>query len=174
MKATAMVTTAIFVASCSVQKMYPSYTDWDSDANTALDRYEFVNGYTQSNYLNKWSDGNESITYQDLYEGVFEDLDADNDNKLSLVEFNGRIDAFYFGIFNGTFDKWDFDSNASIDTNEFYRHVCKTNLAALWDNSDDKAISRSELADGMFYLADTNGNGRVDTLEFRVWKANRS
>ena len=173
MKSLLTMTIVILLASCAGSKMYSSYTDWDSNSNKNVDRYEFVNGYAQSDYFDKWSKGKESISYEEFYEGVFKDLDADKDNKLSLVEFNSKIDFFYFGLFNGGFNKWDSDSNASLDANEFYNEVRKTNLASIWDTSDDKRISRRELAGGMFYLSDADNNGQVDSLEFNVWKVNR-
>jgi Ca2+-binding EF-hand superfamily protein len=163
----------IILAGCGSSKLITSYVHWDTNDNKTLDRYEFVNGYSLSGFFNKWTKENGSLKYDELYEGVFSGLDADQDNKLSLVEFNSKIDFFYFGLFNETFDKWDINSNATIDKTEFLNAVRKTNLAPIWDTSEDQRISQRELAGGMFYLADADSNGMVEALEFNVWKINR-
>ena len=166
--------TIITMMSCSSPTQYHSYSAWDANSNQSLDRYEFVNSYTQSDYFDKWSDGKAFISYEDLYEGVFKSMDTDQDTRVSRDEFEAKIDHFYFGLFNGSFNSWDSDGNMYLNGPEFYKHVCKTNLASIWDTSDDKRISQREFAGGMFYLSDANSNGTVDTKEFNTWKNSRT
>jgi hypothetical protein len=66
--------------SCGSSALYSSYTDWDANSNNSLDRYEFVNGYAHSNYFRKWSENQKTITYEELYEGVFKSIDTNSDN----------------------------------------------------------------------------------------------
>ena len=167
------ITISWLAAACTMSGIYSSYSGWDLDADEALNRYEFINGYAHSGYFDKWSNGKTLITYKELYKGIFKTIDSDENNKVSMEEFEGRMDHYYFQIFNADFTKWDSNSNATLEWNEFYREVSKTNLGSQWDTSGDKRVSKSELADGMFYLSDANNNGKVDKLEFNIWTVNR-
>jgi Ca2+-binding EF-hand superfamily protein len=172
MKLFFLLSVLLGVGACA-SHVYTSYADWDINDDEALDRNEFVNAYIQTDYFKKWSREKSSITYEELYTGIFRSLDVDRDNKLSMVEFNTQIKPFYFGMFNDSFDEWDVNSDASIQYDEFINNITKTNLASLWDTSGNKRISKRELGAGMFYLSDANNNRSVDPLEFNIWTSNR-
>jgi Ca2+-binding EF-hand superfamily protein len=166
--------TAVFMIwCCSSPQVYSSYTNWDGDGNRLVDRYEFTRGYMQSDYFKKWTEGNLSMNYNELYNKIFNNLDSDNDNLLSMSEFNSRINHFYFQMFNGNFSQWDHDANSLVDRNEFIEQAGKTKLGSIWDTSDDRTITEREMAGGMFYICDADNNGRIDSLEFNTWADSR-
>lgn len=72
----------LMLSACSATNNYQAFVDW-------------ANGY-----FKKWSNAKSSVTYHVLFNSVFESLDADKDNKLTMVEFNSQIRLFYFGIFS--------------------------------------------------------------------------
>lgn len=162
-----------FLFACASPKIVPiTYQDWDTNHDAIINRSEFVNGYEQADYFEKWSSGS-SATYGEFFEGIFKSLDANKDLKIVHQEFDGRVNSFYFNMFHGTFTGWDNDSSGSIDKQEFMGHVASTNLATLWDTTGDKNINDRELASGMFYLCDINNNHQIDELEFNLWKVNQ-
>ena len=161
------------LTACSATNNYQTFADWDSNGNNQVERREFVDAYQANGYFKKWSDTKNPVTYQDLFNSVFESLDADKDNKLSIVEFNSQIKRFYFGMFGETFDRWDLNSDASINQSEFNERVSSTNLGAIWDTDNDKRISEEEMAGGMFYISDADSDGYVNEIELNTWKRNR-
>lgn len=164
----------LIIIGCSSKTNVTAFSSWDTDGSKHIDRAEFVNTYPSSNWADQWSNGNYTMSYTELYNGLFAFLDTDDDDKVSIVEFNSRIQPFYFGMFNGNFANWDNDANASIDKTEFVKNVSDTNLASYWDTESDNTITKRELAGGMFYLCDEDSNGKIERLEFDEWKRNRN
>ena len=164
---------AIVLCGCSTVLQVPSYTNWDGDENNSLDRYEFTTGYSRSKFFTKWAGHNFSLSTGEFADQIFQALDSDQDKKLSIAEFDGQIDKYYFGMFNETFSSWDDNSNASIERGEFKSHAAKTEIARMWDTSGDNQITEREMADGMFYWCDVDRSGMIDPIEFNVWTANR-
>jgi Ca2+-binding EF-hand superfamily protein len=164
---------ALILCSCSSTSRVSSYTNWDENQNNSLDRYEFTSGYSRSKFFTKWAGQKFSIPSREFADQIFYALDSDHDQKLSIGEFDGRIDAYYFGMFNETFSRWDDNSTASIEKGEFQRHAAKTKITKMWDTSGDGEISEREMADGMFYWCDADRSGMIDPVEFNVWTANR-
>jgi len=177
MKKLAIFITALFAGclldACTSSKTYVSSADWDSDKNGSIGRREFVDAYLAQNYFDKWSGGKNSVTYQDLFNSLFDSMDADKDQKLNNPEFNAQIKLFYFGLFNESFSSWDDDKDSIVSKNEFLNHVSSSNLASLWDTNSDRHISENEMAGGMFYLCDADSNGSVSSTELETWKKNR-
>lgn len=163
---------SILTMTCS-SVSYTSYANWDRDSDGKLDRYEFTTGYLQSKYFKKWTSEKKPMSYERLYQVTFNSLDTDHDEKLTKMEFDPKIGSFYKGNFQESFTRWDSDGNSILDKSEFFRSVCKTDLASHWDTSGDKRISTRELASGMFYIGDLDNNGRINSLEFNIWKINR-
>lgn len=159
---------------CSAPKTYTSFSDWDSSQDRKLNRSEFVNAYINQNYFDRWSQNGYSLSYSSFFEKVFDFLDKDHDGLVGIIEFNSQIKSFYFGLFSENVSTWDDDVSASISKTEFIQHVSRTNLASVWDTNADKNISESEMAGGMFYIGDVNGDGVVDEIELNLWKRNRS
>lgn len=157
----------------SAMHSYESYSDWDSDGNLSISRTEFIQAYLSQDFFERWGQGSRSISYNQLFDEAFSSIDSDNDGKLSMVEFNSQIGLYHFGIFDGSFSGWDEDSNASISRPEFDNHVATSKLAGLWDTDANTRIADREMAAGMFYICDSNGNGSVDEIELNVWKRNR-
>lgn len=173
MKTIRLFSMPLLLLACTAPKVYTTYPDWDSNHDSKLQRSEFVEGYMQTNYFDKWGNGKSSIKYEELYQNTFRTLDRDGDAKVTSDEFNNQIKLFYFGLFNKSFDQWDTDNNAVLDLNEFITNATNSNLSTLWDANSDKRISKKELAGGMFYLCDTDSNGTVDEQEFNAWKSMR-
>lgn len=173
MKYKLLAITLLLAAGCSVQKMYTSFSDWDSNRNTELDRQEFANAYVNSNYFSKWSKGKSSIGYDELYATVFRSVDADSTEAITKPEFDDTMKRFYFGLMRSSFSDWDKNTDETITRDEFTTHVGSTNLSSLWDANGDRSISEREMAAGMFYKCDTNNNGLIDENEFIQWKRAR-
>ncbi|MBT1708404.1 hypothetical protein KK062_09225 [Fulvivirgaceae bacterium PWU5] len=163
----------LVVTSCAAPKSYTAFADWDASSNSAVERNEFVQGYTALNYFEKWSRDKSSITYDEMGRGVFMSLDGNNDGKLSNEEFTSQINLFYFGLFHDRFDGWDDDHNNSVSHAEFDKHVIASGFALTWDTDGDELISKREMAGGMFYVSDANSDGRVTERELDAWKESR-
>lgn len=155
------------------QKTYTSVVDWDTDKNGSIGRREFVNGYSALDYFNRWSGGKSSVAYQDLFNTIFDSMDSDKEQKLSGPEFNAQIKYFFFGMFSDSFANWDDNQDGSLDRDEFNKHIASSRLASYWDTNSDKHISENEMAGGMFYLCDADGNGSVSQEELDAWRKNR-
>lgn len=168
----AIIALIMTAASCAAPKSYATFADWDVSMNSAVERNEFVQGYTASNYFDKWS-GRGSITYAELAQGVFKSLDYNGDGKLNNAEFDSQIKLFYFGLFRDRFEGWDDDSDNSVRRAEFDKHIMASNFALTWDTNNDKLISEREMAGGMFYVSDANSDGKVTGTELDDWRKRR-
>lgn len=164
-------------ATITTTHLFTSYQDWDANKDGAIQRAEFIDGYSGSNYFSKWNNGStstRSISYDDFLNDAFTFLDTDKNAKLDKSEFDSQIDKYYFGIQSNSFGQWDKNSNGAIDKTEFIQRAKNDNLAPLWDVDSNKSISEYEMASGMFDLCNTNKDLKVDQQEFDVWRAKRN
>ena len=161
-------------ATATTTKLITSYQDWDSNKDGAIQRAEFIDGYIDSNYFNKWSNRGNSISYNDFLVDEFNFLDKNRNAEIERTEFDGQIDPYYFGTQSNDFNHWDKNSNGLIENAEFIEQAKISKLASLWDNDDDKTISEREMASGMYDLCNTNNDPKVDQQEFDQWRAKRN
>jgi Ca2+-binding EF-hand superfamily protein len=157
---------------CATPKMLSAFSDWDTDANSRIERNEFVQAYVRQGYFKKWGQS-QSISYVQLADELFASLDVDKTTTISPVEFTAQIKQFYFGLFQESFRQWDDNNDGSLSKQEFTTHASSSKLPTLWDNNVDQRISEQEMAGGMFYLCDANGDGFVDDAELIAWKEDR-
>ena len=168
-----LAASVVFLSTCAAPRAYTTFADWDANNTRAVERSEFVEAYTALDYFLKWSPDKSALGYPQFQRHVFNSLDHDKNNQLSKAEFDGQIKRFYFGLFNGNFKEWDETSDGSISQAEFDKHVSQSNLSASWDTNGDKSISEQEMAGGMFYVCDVNGDSKVNNMEFEIWRVNR-
>ncbi|HEU5292290.1 MAG TPA: hypothetical protein VFU05_16700 [Cyclobacteriaceae bacterium] len=162
------------LASCTSQAVtFNSFSDWDKNLDHSINRYEFVAAYTRQNFFDKWSSGSSSVTYDKLLEEVFRSIDNDKSGTLDENEFNSQIKQFYFGLFNDSFGTWDDTSNKLVEKSEFLNHATNSKLAPLWDSNGDNYIRENEMAEGMFYVCDSDNNGEITETELSIWKQGR-
>jgi len=161
-------------ATVTTTKVITSYTDWDANKDGALQRTEFIDGYTDSNYFSRWSNRGNSISYNDFLVDAFNFIDKNRNAEIEKLEFDGQIDAYYFGTKSNSFNRWDKNSDGLIDNEEFIEQAKTNQLASLWDNDGDKTISAREMASGMYDLCNTNNDPKVDQQEFDQWRAKRN
>jgi Ca2+-binding EF-hand superfamily protein len=167
-------TFAALLLACATPKTYYSFADWDASKDLRLDRREFVDAYIDQKYFDAWSPNGMSLSQQTFFDAVFNSLDSDRGGSLSIAEFNTHIKSFYFGLFHDTFGKWDENNNANISRQEFKTRVSSSNLAGIWDTNSDMNISERELAGGMFYICDIDGDGYINEIELETWKRNQA
>jgi len=163
----------LLLASCAAPKPYLSFLDWDANHTGSIERQEFVQTYTAQGYFKKWSSKKRSISYAEMQRRIFTSLDRDKNLQLDKAEFDGKIEPFYFRLFHNRFENWDDSCDGSISQAEFGKHIASSSLWSIWDTNSDKVISELEMAGGMFYVCDFNGDTRVANLEFEKWRVNR-
>jgi Ca2+-binding EF-hand superfamily protein len=161
-------------ATATTSKLNTSYEDWDTNKDGGLQRNEFVDGYTDSNYFHVWSNRGSSISYNEFLTHAFNFLDRNRNGKIERVEFDGQINGFYFGTQQNILKQWDKNSNDQIENEEFIEQCKISQLASLWDNDGDKSISEREMASGMYDLCNTNNDSKIDQQEFDQWRAKRN
>ena len=174
MKTITTIAALLMIACAAPVQMLTSYQGWDENKDGAIQRNEFVDGYTSSNYFKRWSNGGSSISYDDFLNDAFSFIDKDRSAGLDKNEFDSQINAYYFKTQSNSFEHWDKNSDDSIDKMEFTFRAKVNNLAPLWDNDNDKRISEYEMASGMYDLCNTNNDTKVDQQEFDTWRAKRS
>ena len=162
----------IAVCSCATVGMRSGYTDWDSNRNGQLNRYEFVTGYQESNYFFRWNRA-KNISAQQFYETMFHEMDQNKDSLLTCQEFSSKISYYYFQSASDECATWDDNHDKAVTKEEFNVHAMQSKLLSVWDISDDKKISEREMATGMFFLCDLDNDGTITPVEFNIWKMNR-
>jgi Ca2+-binding EF-hand superfamily protein len=150
-----------------------TFEGWDQNHDGTINRKEFVSGYTQHDYFEKWSSTSSAIPYETFSRRAFKSLDTDKNGTIVESEFEPALKPYLFGIKSVSFASWDINHDQRIDENEFVAMAASASLPALWDTSGDKRISKQELAGGMFYFCDTDGNRGVTQAEFESWNLKR-
>ncbi len=102
-------------ATVTTTKVITSYTDWDANKDGALQRTEFIDGYTDSNYFSRWSNRGNSISYNDFLVDAFNFLDKNRNADIEKLEFDDQIDAYYFGKDQNSYTQMDKQSDVLID-----------------------------------------------------------
>lgn len=157
---------------CIQTKPYQNYANLDSNRDNHLSRYEFISGYRKSKYFLRWSNG-QNLNEPAFYDSIYHKINISGDHGLISEEFERKINYYYLDRRSETFNHWDDDNSHTIDRSEFIDHAGRSALFTRWDRSGDGRISEREMADGMFYLCDLDGDGSITSIEFNIWKVNR-
>ena len=166
-----IILVSIALVECATVRKYPNYTNWDLNGDSMLNRYEFLTGYTKSNYFLRWGGG--KLAANDFIRQIFNAMDHNKDTRLTCEEFHSKVDYYFHSSFNNIFYDWDDNRDNVLVVAEFEHLASQTELTSHWDTTSDNKLSEREIAVGMFYLSDVDHNKSVDLLEFNIWKVNR-
>ena len=166
---------SVFVlASCSNQLIsYASFSDWDKSNDSFLDRNEFVEGYIYQDFFDKWNPTGNSMSYDKFFNEMYLSIDRNKDAAIDKGEFDSQIKRFFFGMFSESFESWDQNKDGKMRMPEFTKNASASKLASLWDSNSDRVIYEREMAEGMFYICDSDNSGKIFEAELNDWRDSR-
>jgi hypothetical protein len=152
---------------------YRAYADWDVNDDNFIDEEEFVDAFIASDYVADWDmDGDDMITYGELYGVYYHIWDVDDDNALSQSEWSNAVNTYlteYNETIYGDFNDWDINQDEIITKNEYMEAVLDTDFFNSWDLDSDATISEEEFARGVYEYWDTDGDGMIEAVEYEEW-----
>lgn len=76
-------------------------------------------------------------------------------------------------MFSESFESWDDNQDGKIRIPEFTKYASASKLASLWDSNSDHSVYEREMAEGMFYVCDSDNSGKISEVELNAWKEGR-
>ena len=153
------------------------YTDFDTNADEGIDDTEFGNAFTTSPYYKQWNDnGDQEVSQSEFARGFFQVIDDNNDGVLSSQEWQQGQEAYFAEIDLDQYRQisgWDQDGDQQVQPNEFEAALNELEYYREWDEDGDEQLSEPEIAQGVFAMWDTDGNGVIEAEEYEEWDDKR-
>ena len=132
------------------EQQYGTFGDWDTDGDQMVTRKEFQQGVTdQGVYDDLDTDNDNQVSEDELKNWVFGVWDADNDGNLTEEEYEERTEQFDEYEW-GEFDEWNTDGDALLTDTEFMTGEAGSDLFDEWDADDTNFIDDNEFGEGLF------------------------
>lgn len=162
-----IILTIIF-QSCQPDTKYDRYDQWDANQNSGIDDQEFEQSFTTSPYYDQWnSDDNRAVSREEFTQGFFRMIDKDGDGTLSSSEWQQGKEAYFS---DATVDTPTLnDSDQTLQSAEFNELLEEVNYYDQWDENSNGSLEEPEVAQGVFAMWDTDGNGVIEANEYEVW-----
>ena len=149
------------------------YGAWDTDADEFIDNDEFRNSFSTSPYYEQWNkDDDRSVDRNEFAQGFFQTIDTDNNGILSQAEWQAGQEAYFSGDDMQEYQAlttWDQDGDQQVTPEEFKKVLGQTDYYDEWDEDGDEKLAEAEIADGVFAMWDTDGNGVIEAQEYEDW-----
>lgn len=145
------------------------FDDWDLDESYTLDWDEYHTGWTEAGLFRDWDLDNDGwLTEDEIGTGLFNDWEVDNDGWLDVDEYRWGIRGWDYGdAVWGNYGAWDVDDDHRLTQAEFVDRWKDTTIFELWNVDADEYVSADEMARGAYNMWDTDGDGLIDTVEYR-------
>jgi hypothetical protein len=152
-------------------KDWAYFEDWDKNHNSSLDRVEFREGYSDSEFFSKWNAKKKPISGQDFLSNLFTSLDKNKDRMLDSTEYKSRK-AIWSLPGEPNLETWDTDHDKHLAADEFNTAASKE-LVPTFDSTADGLITETEMATAMFEICDKDRDDQVKGTEFYLWEVHR-
>jgi len=143
------------------------FSDWDTDGDGVIERYEFTSKFV-ADYFSTWeADDERGIIEEDFFQEMYAGLDTDNDNFLSdeewIVGYNYIYDDY---LIYDDIDYIDVNDDNAISYEEYYDALYDTDYFEDIDVDSDNYISEYELAYYVFDNWDFDESQTLSRAEF--------
>jgi len=140
---------------------------WDQDRSGALDWEEWKNGLRQVDVFDGWDvNGDGLVEPAEYSNGLFDDLDLDQDNEISVKE-HLSVGRFWYGSADryGTHGTLDTNYDGVVDRIELDRAVVHGGLFRSWDEDASGLLNEGEFFRGVLGTWDMDGDGVMAVAE---------
>ncbi len=168
-KTTAMLLMLLFMTSATADM---PFEDWDTNDSGLITRSEFVAHFTD-NYVADWNNYDDNATFddEDFYTVTYDIWDVDDDDLLTVEEWDYGYDYFYGDYVNDDFVALDLDNDGFIEYVEYYDVFADTYYYTDWDIDADTYLNEYELARLVFNNWDVDNSNFIEKDEFDDFKA---
>lgn len=142
------------------------FSDWDSNDNNRIEKNEYR---INSNLFEEFdADNDDKLSPEELREKVYELVDTDSDGNIDSIEWNQAqlmVNTNKNGELEVKISDWDSDRDSKISKDEFTNKL-KMGFTE-WDTNADNSLSKTEFNNYSFGLMDLNNDGYIAESEFQ-------
>lgn len=135
-----------------------------------LDNNDFTNAFTESAYFDQWdSDRDGNINEKEFYQSYVSTMDEDGDGQINAEEWELGLGAYYRGFDQepeARFEEIAANDNGQISHEEARNTLRELNYLDEWNTDGEAGLTESELAKGVFYNLDEDGDGIVEAEKY--------
>lgn len=143
-----------------------TFTDWDVDGNSLITRTEFIDVFT-ANFYNDWNNvDNEYLDDEDFFKIVYRIWDVNNDDLLSIDEWNNAYESFFGDYLVVEQDYFDINTERTMVYQEFHEIIDDTDIFEELDVDKDSRINQIELARAVFNHYDKDDSNFLELNEY--------
>jgi len=135
-----------------------------------LENNAFNNAFTESAYFAKWdSDQNGKVDENEFYHSYVSTMDDNGDGQINAEEWEIGLGAYYRGFDQepeGKFEEIATNSNGQISNEEARNKLIELDYLDEWNTDGEAGLTEEELAKGVFYNLDEDGDGIVEAEKY--------
>jgi len=162
----------VLASACQPDTRNNRYDSWDANQNSGIDDQEFEQAFTTSPYYDDWNqDDNREVSQEEFSQGFFNVIDKNDDGLLSNEEWQQGKEAYFSDVAVDDTEElsWDQNGDQQVQPEEFQSALNELDYYRQWDEDSDGKLSEPEVAQGVFAMWDTDGNGVIEANEYEVW-----
>ena len=130
----------------------------------------FKNAFTESAYFDKWDQNKDGkVDENEFYQNYVSTMDEDQNGQINADEWEIGLGAYYRGFdqkTDGKFEEIAAQSNGQISTQEAENKLREMNYIKEWNTDGEEGLVEEELAKGVFYNLDDDGDGIVEAEKY--------
>jgi len=143
-----------------------TFSDFDKDGDGLVERYEFVDVFT-NNYVDDWDNTDDAgLDDEDFYNANYEMINIDDNNYIDETEWATSYDYFYGDYLYNDYDLYDTDGDGQLEFIEYYDAIYDSDYFMSWDVDNDGYLDQYELAYAVFDNWDINNNLVLNRSEY--------
>ena len=144
--------------------------DTSGEGGGLLDNNAFSNAFTESDYFDRWdNDQDGKINENEFYQSYVATMDENGDGQINAEEWEIGLGAYYRGFDQepeGRFEEITANGSNLISNEEARDKLRELNYLDEWNTDGEAGLTEAELAKGVFYNLDEDGDGIVEAEKY--------
>ena len=166
---TLLYTLGLSTALMTMPALAQSSQDWDANSDQQIDREEFNSGMEASGVFDIWDgDASGSLDQTELREGLYGQMDSNQDQSVSMDEWNVHSETF-----GKTYGDWSpADTTSGFDMEEYKQAFEDNSVQDSFDADQSGDVSENEFSDAAFGATDRDQDGWISFDETAMFDKN--
>jgi len=160
---TSLPATSTLPVAFSVQT---EFEDHDQDGNAMLDRQEFA-GASELIAAALDANGDATLDPSELHDGLFRSFDVNASGHIDRGELARGAMRWWPADVELQYERWNTNPDGGLDEEELTAVLDRMRVVRRWDRDHDGLVSQPEVSRALFATWDTDGDEKIDALEWR-------
>lgn len=145
----------------------PAFQDHDLDRDGSLRRDEFAAWIPEAGVYASWVyEAEGDLNVDGVSRRMVTVWDEDGNSLLTEAEWSAGVGSWFGPDDHGAYPDWDADGDGGLNLDEVSAALDRRGLYGRIDLDGDASIDDEELANWLFDVIDTNGDGRLAPTEW--------